>query len=509
MSSVYQIAFEQVQLLSGLNPDQAVYLLMTAKAYDPDTPNDPFYNATLGGLSPNDANDLSGNIVSGTGFYAASLPVGATVRNDVTNGDHPSPRFTLPLLSLDSNQILELSVLMAPEVWFQNVRESASDSDKVMGAILGAAAGSSGLGIVGGAIGAAVGWLGLGSDQTVVVPCYNVVIAARNQWTGAEVAKLASGMHQFGPTGPDPGSYGCARIDSFYWISITEQMQFSPRAPMPKVDCSLLTVDDPSLGSQFNNRWGDAGDEKLDCARAIISPSGPSACNVILFEPGGLLVKPAPVEFSGVPITTENALPLFGRNIYPDAGCPARSVTPNCTMCKQFDNVDYSIYVPGKLLAGVGLRSTHIGSRPLLAISVDNDRVLGAGPVVSQIPNPFATRAQEPAHPQRRAHHVAPPPPSAALRINPSTVIQQVAPGMVVMSGKFSFPPGGVVLTGGVASVFSALTLRLSPTKVLYLYGEYPASGDLTCFRLRYRATGRDGRTVTDVMLLPDAAVIN
>ncbi|MBV9327258.1 MAG: hypothetical protein JO352_26210 [Chloroflexi bacterium] len=87
-------------------------------------------------------------------------------------------------------------------------------------------------------------------------------------------------------------------------------------------------------------------------------------------------------------------------------------------------------------------------------------------------------------------------------------MIQQVAPGMVVMSGKFSFPPGGVALTG-VASVFSALTLRLSPTKVLYLYGEYPASGDLTCFRLRYRATGRDGRTVTDVMLLPDAAVIN
>ena len=53
-----------------------------------------------------------------------------------------------------------------------------------------------------------------------------------------------------------------------------------------------------------------------------------------------------------------------------------------------------------------------------------------------------------------------------------------------------------------------AITLRLSPQRVLYLYGEYPADGHLQCFRLRYRRTGDDGLTMTDLMLLPDAAVI-
>jgi hypothetical protein len=56
--------------------------------------------------------------------------------------------------------------------------------------------------------------------------------------------------------------------------------------------------------------------------------------------------------------------------------------------------------------------------------------------------------------------------------------------------------------------LFQALTLRLSPTQVLYLYGEYPATAELQCFRLRYRSIDAHGSTVTDLMLLPDAPAI-
>ena len=94
MGTSFKFNFEQVQLLSGLDQNQAVYLLMQIKAYDPDTPDAPFYSEVIGGLSPNDANDPSGNIVSGTGFYAASLPIGKIVRNDFPDSYPALPRFS-------------------------------------------------------------------------------------------------------------------------------------------------------------------------------------------------------------------------------------------------------------------------------------------------------------------------------------------------------------------------------------------------------------------------------
>jgi hypothetical protein len=99
-----------------------------SQSYDAATPDDPFYTATIGGLSPNDANDPGGDIVSGTGFYAGSLPVGGIVRNDVPDGyGRPTPSFALPLLSIEADQIFELSIVLAPEVWFETVKVPQSD----------------------------------------------------------------------------------------------------------------------------------------------------------------------------------------------------------------------------------------------------------------------------------------------------------------------------------------------------------------------------------------------
>src|SRR5438132_4124454 len=132
MGTPFKFNFEQVQLLSGLSQSQAVYLLMQIKAYDQNTPDDPFYSEVIGGLSPSDANDPSGNIVSGTGFYAASLPIGKIVRNDLPDSYPTAPRFSLGPVYLNPDQIVELSIVLAPEVWFNTVNVPASDWDKVL-----------------------------------------------------------------------------------------------------------------------------------------------------------------------------------------------------------------------------------------------------------------------------------------------------------------------------------------------------------------------------------------
>jgi hypothetical protein len=520
MGTSFKFSFEQVQLLSGLSQNQAVYLLMQLKAYDPDTPDDPFYSEVVGGLSPNDANDPSGNIVSGTGFYAASLPVGKIVRNDVPDSYPAAPRFSLGPVSVEPNQIVELSIVLAPEVWFNTVNVPASDWDKVLAGIFMGALGAGGFGIAGGVAGAVLGFLGFGaSDQDVTVPCYNVVIMARHQWTGADVASNAGGLMQFGPTGPDP-SYGCDRIDSFYWLSITQQMQFDTRPPWKKGDCTLDGVSDPASVAWLKNDWGDQGDMTLDCCRAIVYPANGGTWNVDIWEPRKLILAPAPVQFRNVPVTYERPTPVFRRNIYPNKECPARSALPNCPMCSRFTNVDNGMYLPGKLVLGVGLRASHIGSRPLLSVSFDNNKVLGAGPT-RIVPLTPLTQAQRP--PAKNRHKASGRPdekiskhrddskvsasPSAAIRVNPSTTLYRPAGDMVVLTPKWNIAQ--LDLKKGGISVFpEAITLRLSPQRVLYLYGEYPADGHLQCFRLRYRRTGDDGLTMTDLMLLPDAAVI-
>ena len=78
---------------------------------------------------------------------------------------------------------------------------------------------------------------------------------------------------------------------------------------------------------------------------------------------------------------------------------------------------------------------------------------------------------------------------------------------MVVLTSKWNISQRDLVKTG-IFAFPETITLRLSPERVLYLYGEYPADGNLQCFRLRYRRTDDNGQTATDLMLLPDAAVI-
>jgi hypothetical protein len=80
---------------------------------------------------------------------------------------------------------------------------------------------------------------------------------------------------------------------------------------------------------------------------------------------------------------------------------------------------------------------------------------------------------------------------------------------MIVLSGKLTVPLNDLKQSIRFGMWSSALTLRLSPTQVLYPYGEYPAAGQLQCFRLRYRSTNEQGVTLTDLMLLPDAPVIH
>jgi hypothetical protein len=254
------------------------------------------------------------------------------------------------------------------------------------------------------------------SDQDVQVPCYNVVIAARHQWTGDQLAQVAGqGMLQFGPTGPDP-SYGCPRIDSFYWLSVTEQMQFQfPTSAPSKGDCRLDVVLDMSLAARFENSWGDRGDQTLDCARTVVYPANGN-WNVSLWDPGQT-AKPAQ-EFQNVPVTIEEALPLFRRNIYPDGSCPAQSVTPECEVCSRFTNVDAGMYFPGKLLFGIGLRSTHIGAPPLLALHLNNDEVLGCGPTAAL--SATRVKAQQSSYQPVSASARRLLPTESPVRLNPS-----------------------------------------------------------------------------------------
>jgi hypothetical protein len=144
------------------------------------------------------------------------------------------------------------------------------------------------------------------------------------------------------------------------------------------------------------------------------------------------------------------------------------------------------MYLPGNLLFGVGLRSTHIGARPLLALHFDNERVLGSGhtAVLPTAPEPPKSSHRRLSKSARRLL-----PTESPVRVNPSTIIHEPVPGMIVLSGKLNVPLNDLSHGISIGVLFQALTLRLSPTQVLYLYGEYPATGELQCFRLRYRST--------------------
>lgn len=513
MSTSYTLSFEQIQLLSGLSPDQPVYLAMQLKAYNADTPNDPFYMETIGGLSPNDANapaDDSGlNFVSGSGLFSAGLVQGAITRNDLTPG---VPRFTFGPFSLEDDQILEVGIVLAPEVWFSSVNVPASDFDKFLVTAFTTLVGASGFGIVGAAVGAIAGFLGIGQgSEDIPVPCYNVVIAARNVWTGADVAGFAGqGLMQFGPKGPAP-SYGCDEIDSLYWLSIKEQMFFSKTPAFKPGDCTLDTVNDIDLAAKFSNSWGDSGNITTDCIHAFVFPASEGLWNISLQDAGS--AGPT-LDFRNVPVTVEVPKPVFHRNIYGNSPCPARSVTPNCALCSRLTNIGHDLYLPGRLLAAVATHPTHIGTRPLLPIQIDGDRVLGCGPTGIVRPLPIPIKVPGEVHSTHKRHTPAARarvdwlPERDAIRLNSTTVAYQPAPGLVGLSGKLSLSVYDTFNPTRVLDLFGCLTLRLSKERVLYLYSETPAHAPAQCFRIRYLHTDEDGNVVTDVMLLPDAAVI-
>ncbi|WP_447724179.1 hypothetical protein [Sphingomonas koreensis] len=508
MAESFSIAFEEVELIDGLDANQAVWLFMRASVFDANDLETPLLVEQVGSLPP-DANRASGDgfPVGDAGLYAPGLPIAEKVRNDAFRPDtgQAFPRFTLNPITVEPSQVVELMVIMLPKTWFKTVKVPPEDYERFATGAFGFLLGASGFGLVGAIAGAIFGWF-VQQDEEADAPCFQSVITARHLLSFDDLMALRSeGSRRFGPKDNDI-SLICGEIDSFYWISADRHSSwsFGPTRPIEAGDCKLEPWRHYPVETWLRGTWLDGPSWAESCAGLSMGVDGEFA-TVWLYDTPNVPGSSARI-FERRPITVDIPRPVFTGNIY-DHECPARSVAPVCHTCRRFTNMPLTLRLTPKMLAAIALGSRHEGAQPwahaLLPVpgkalpapgcdearrlrklsdrraALTEPRSLGRGTMFRQIEDgrfeiwPKGTRPSPP----------LPGPPARPI------TLEDLASSELREIDKVPHFLGGSFL------------IELNERERLYSYAEVPAKGEPHCPRLRYQKQDADGAVVADVML--------
>lgn len=502
MSSQFDLAFEQIELINGLGEDKPVWLFMRASLFADSDPNTPIWSGEVGSL-PDDANQPSEGFPTGdAGKYAEHLLRDQPVRNDDTSG---RPRFMLPTFTMYLDQFLELSIFMLPKIWFETKKIPISDFDRgTYSGLVGLLVNFAGGGLLGQAISTILSYiLNPFKEQEIDVPCLNTIITARHILRIEDVNGIFSeGMRRFGPR--DNNSGMCDDIDSFYWLSVAvPQMQFAPTTPVGKAGCSLEPRAYFPKAEQFVGSWGDIGDGYSEHVRVSVELIDDHHANIYTTEQNAIGNRD--YKWENCPITRSDPTPGFYRNIYDNPLLPSSSAKPSCPYCSYFKNMIFSQFFP-KLLVWAGMSGgSHIGTKPIYPVRIDTDVATARQARPSPRTATKAT-AQEQSADRPSMHRQAEP-----LAFGSGLHIRDSSPEGYQVWGQGSnrlldrkpftstFDPGAEVI------LFPELPLAWIATgedgSFVATYAEI-RNGEKCTRRLRYVRMGEGGRPIVDLMLI-------
>jgi hypothetical protein len=502
MAESFSIAFEQVQLLSGLAPDQPVWLFLRATLHDENDLNTALEVQQVGALPPDANRAISTDYpVGDAGIYAPGLPVGDIVRSDHALGTGQLvPRFELNAIEVAEGQVLAVEVIMLPKVWFKTVMADPDDLDRWSRTAFVFLLGASNFGLAGAVAGAIIGAIWGDDDQEVPVPCPQTVVTARHIFTLDDLRALRSeGMRKFGPADNDQSF--CGFIDSLYWLSANQHQPwlFGPSKPIEQTDCELRPWRHRPLEEWLEGTWLDRDSWESSCIGVSLNVIEESIADVWVFDQPSLGSQAR--EFRGRPITSDFPPNDFTINWYGDA-CPPRTVSPICPNCKRFTNVPTALGMAGQMLVALAMGSRHAGaeawadslvtpssSQPAscaerarqrqLSRDLGNEeaQLLGRGVL-------FKRCARDGFVLWPNGTPPPPPPPPDPPR----------PPAIEDLRGLSELPTVADAL-------FGCFKVELSEQEALFTYAEVPRRGMPMCPRLRYVRWDDQGNIVRDAML--------
>ena len=509
MAGQYGIAFEQVELVNGLGEDKPVWLYLRAAVFADADPETPTWTAEVGSLPPDANSQIEGFPSGDVGRYANNLVRDVAVRNDEPGGP---PRFRLPVFTLGDGQYVELTVMLLPKIWFEKKKIPASDFDQAVFTlfamlVLNAAGG----GLVGSVVGFILGLLNpFDDEQEIEVPCFNSVIMARHAFREADLIGIfGDGMRRFGPRDNESGGL-CADIDSYYWLSVAiPQFLFPPSEKPAKTSCTLEPRAYLPKQEQLAARWGDIGDGLTDRVYAYVYLDDDAHASVKVTEYAS--TGDRNFTWERRPITRGTPRPDYFRNFYDDPLIPPMSAKPSCPYCGAFVNLFLDLVMPKELFVASLMAGTHSGTRPIVPMKLDTDRVTERSEC-----HCMATRAQQ----------------TRSVRSKQRDLSEPTNLGRGVRA---ALRPDGLVdvWRGGerrshLHSHGGAHLFKPSLDLDLYLDPELPISwivtardgsfvatyaeihkGTKCCRRLRYVRLGENGQPVVDVMLEPLPRPVN
>jgi hypothetical protein len=501
----FSIAFEQVELVNGLAPDQPVWLFLRATLKDSARP-DVVLDVREVGSFPPDANRLAPPdiVADDSGLYAPGLQIAVAARNDTNIGTgQVFPRFALDSIAVADGQQLEVEVFMLPRVWFRQMTVDQDDLDAWSRAGFLALLGASGFGLAGAVIGGVLGGIWGTEDVDVTVPCYQTVISARHVFTLDDLRALAAEpMRRFGPNDNVPGV--CGFIDSFYWLSANQHVpwSFGPSQPVEPQDCTLRPWRHEPAGEWLQGTWLDRDSWQTSCLGVVVNVEAAGRADVYVYDHphggGG-----PPREFLNRRIEKDLVPSAFTFNYF-GGDCPVRSAKPTCPNCKRFTNLPHAYFLPKAMIAALALGPRHIGADGW------GESLLRSG-LNAPKRDCLETERLRKLTSKRDAEEAAPFAPGILFRPEGKDHIALWPTGTPPPQKTMDQP---VKLDDLVASrfhdgvtiadlLFGCFKIILSEREILFTYAEVPARGAPTCARLRYMLWDEEGRVVKDVMLQP------
>lgn len=480
----YELAVDSVMLREQFGPESPVYVWLQATVYDPGDPDTGLWAASVGGLSPTDANvPTDPNAVSADGlFSASSLPPGVRVRHD--DPDTGWPTFRLPPIPLQQGQRVAAQLIVAPQVWFQTVHVPPDALDRAAMGVFIATLGSV-AGPVGNIAGFILGelWGGGGTDPDV--PCFNPILSETLDWDQADLERLVREQtHEYGPTGA-PASFGCPRANASYWLAFARAPEFQ-HVP----GCLVRWIDENSTPDEFAADWGDYGVTSSDQVNAWITTTAAREVYDVRIRERRTASADALAEiFEGVPVTEEPMIFFFYRNVFAFQPFGYRRVRPYSAECSSFTNinpappwVDALLQLQSLSLLSERWRARLPAQRLPLRGAADDAAIAAVRSerrVLEQSQSgPYSD------HPNSRRD--LEPRPSGREPLIPRTGIFR----------RFRHDDATR------KSMTNVRVLRLDSTLVLMLFGEFH-SGRLLQRRIRFLRTDAAGNVRTDVLLRP------
>jgi hypothetical protein len=506
MAESFSIAFEQVELVNGLAPDQAVWLFMRATLKEGGSPESVLDVREVGSFPPDANRPTAPDIqVGDAGRFAPGLQISVATRNDTHNSStgQTFPRFALDAIAVAEGQELEIEVFMLPRVWFRQMTVDQDDFDAWARAGFLTLLGASGFGLPGLVIGAVLGGLWGTEDVDVTVPCYQTVISARHVFTLDDLRTLATEpMRRFGPNDNVAGP--CGFIDSFYWLSANQHQSwsFGPSAPIERQDCTLQPWRHEPAGEWLAGTWLDREAWEKSCLGVVVSVVGSDHANVHVYDHPNAGGAPGR-EFLEKPILKELVPSAFTYNYF-GGECPMRSAAPVCANCKRFTNLPLFYSLPKQMIAALALAPRHVGAEGWGESIIRSER---------------KARERDCLEVERIRKAAARRGPGEARLIGPGVMYKSDGRDSATVWPVGTPPPKTlddrpaklrgldvVHLHDGMSLaeiMFGCFKIPLSEREALFTYAEVPAHGAPTCARLRYMLWDDEGRVVKDIMLKP------